>query len=938
MNEKPTYDELQQRILELERSEAELKKAGKEVKSSVLLSDALIDMSPIPIWVSDKKGTVLRTNQSLLETIQLTDDKIIGQYNVLKDENLETSGVMHKVRAVFEENKPARFSIPWKKELAGDVEVGTARDMYIDVSMFPILDTQGELLNVVCQWVDITNQRNVEDALKKSEDRFRNLAENATDMIYRMSLPDGIYEYVSPASKNLLGYSPEEFYNNPLLIKDIIHPDWYGYFEEQWGNLLEGNVLPIYEYQVIHKNKSVRWINQRNTLENDENGIPKAIEGVATDVTERRNAEEELVSSRSQLRILVDTIPDLVWLKDPDGIYLGCNQRFERFFGAKESAIIGKSDYDFVNKDLADFFRDHDRKAIAFDQSSVNEEWLTFSDDGYHGLFETINTPMRDPHGKLIGVLGIARDMTKRKQAEEFLKETERKLLEAQKMANLGFWVWDIHSGEVEWSDEVYNIFQLDPNGFTPQIDSIQALSPWPEEHQRDEELIRKAIENREPGAYEQKFLFPDGTIGYYYSTFQGIYDDQGNLTAIKGTVQGITEKKRAEEEQKRIKEQLQQAQKLESIGRLAGGVAHDFNNMLSIILGNTEMILDDLDSSNPVISYLHEIHKAAERSTNLTRQLLAFARKQTISPKVLDLNETIEGMLKMLRRLIGENIDLVWLPKINLWPIRLDPSQGDQILANLCVNAKDSIKNVGKVTIETDNVSFDNDYCCEHDGFKPGDYVMTALSDNGCGMDKEILDNLFEPFFTTKGVGEGTGLGLATVYGIVKQNSGFINVYSEPDKGTTFRIYFPRYGENILPKQMPNAKKADASGCETILLVEDEEAILSMTKMMLERLGYSVIVSSNPMEALKTGKSHAKQIHLLITDVVMPGMNGRELSKEMYKHFPDLKCLFMSGYTANVIAHHGVLDDGMQFIQKPFSRQDLATKVRKVLDEGKNP
>jgi len=397
-----------------------------------------------------------------------------------------------------------------------------------------------------------------------------------------------------------------------------------------------------------------------------------------------------------------------------------------------------------------------------------------------------------------------------------------------------------------------------------------------------------------------------------------------------------ITARKNAEVEKQKLEVQLRQSQKMESVGRLAGGVAHDFNNMLSIILGNTEMILDDLDSANPIISNLSEIQKAAERSANLIRQLLAFARKQTISPKELNLNETVEGMLNMLRRLIGENIDLVWLPKINLWSIKFDPSQVDQIMANLCVNARDSIKDVGKITIETDNVSFDSDYCREHDGFNPGDYAMIAVSDNGCGMSKEVLDKLFEPFFTTKGLGEGTGLGLATVYGIIKQNNGFINVYSEPDKGTTFRIYLSRHGENNLVKLKSESKEADARGCETILLVEDEEAILRMTAMMLERLGYTVLAASNTTVAINIGKSHHEKISLLITDVVMPGMNGRDLSKKMIQLFPDLKCLFMSGYTANVIAHHGVLDSGMQFIQKPFSRQDLAKKIREVLDEEK--
>jgi CheY-like chemotaxis protein len=299
----------------------------------------------------------------------------------------------------------------------------------------------------------------------------------------------------------------------------------------------------------------------------------------------------------------------------------------------------------------------------------------------------------------------------------------------------------------------------------------------------------------------------------------------------------------------------------------------------------------------------------------------------------VLDLNDTVAGMLKMLRRLIGEDIDLAWMPGAALWPVKIDPSQVNQILANLCVNARDAIAGVGMVTIETGNVTLDEAYCADHTGFVPGKYVMLAVSDNGHGMEKDVLDRLFEPFFTTKGVGQGTGLGLATVYGIVKQNKGFINVYSEPEKGTTFKIYLPRFAREAVEPQAAHAVKMPQSRGEMVLLVEDEAAILNMGKAMLERLGYTVLTAGTPGEALRLAEAHAKEIHLLITDVVMPELNGRDLAARIAAIKPDLKCLFMSGYTANVIAHCGVLDDGVHFLQKPFSMQDLAARVREALE-----
>ncbi|EKD38572.1 MAG: PAS/PAC sensor hybrid histidine kinase [uncultured bacterium] len=488
-------------------------------------------------------------------------------------------------------------------------------------------------------------------------------------------------------------------------------------------------------------------------------------------------------------------------------MYLSCNQVFERLFGASEAEILGKTDYDFVDRELADFFVANDRKAIAAGKPTSNEEWVTFADDGHRALLDTIKTPMYDSQGTLIGVLGIGHDITERKRAEE------------------------VNAG---------------------------------------------------------------------------------------------------------LEAQLQQAQKMEAIGQLAGGVAHDFNNMLGVILGHTELAMEQVDQGLPIYSDLEEIHAAAERSTDIARQLLAFARKQTTVPKVIDLNEMVEAILKMLRRFIGEDIDLAWLAGSGLWSIKMDPSQIDQILANLCVNARGAIAGVGKITVETANWTFDEEYCASHAGFIPGEYVRLSVSDNGCGMSKETLLHIFEPFFTTKGVGEGTGLGLATVYGAVKQNNGFINVYSEPGEGTTFTIYLPRHTEKAAVSLPAGFVDTAVGGVETILLVEDEPTILTMTTTMLQRLGYTVLPAANPREAIDLAGTAAEAIDLLVTDVIMPGMNGRDLAERLQADKPGLKCLFMSGYTADIIANQGVLDENVCFIQKPFSRVDLAAKVRQVLDSGR--
>jgi len=356
---------------------------------------------------------------------------------------------------------------------------------------------------------------------------------------------------------------------------------------------------------------------------------------------------------------------------------------------------------------------------------------------------------------------------------------------------------------------------------------------------------------------------------------------------------------------------------------------------MLGVILGHTELALDSVKPGQPLHSDLLEVQKAARRSADLTRQLLGFARRQTISPKVLDLNETVEGMLKMLRRLIGENISLVWHPGKNLWPVKMDPSQVDQILANLCGNARDAVAGVGVIKMQTQNVALlENDCAGQPPWFLPGEYVVLSVCDDGCGMDGEVIEKIFDPFFTTKDVGKGTGLGLATVYGIVKQNEGFITVRSEPGKGAAFKIYLPRHGaepgearDSIGPGPFPQ-------GRGTVLLVEDEPLLLKMCRAMLEKFGYRVLFAGSPGEALKTAREYDGGIDLLLTDVVMPGMSGTELAARVKGIYPGLKVLLMSGHTAEAVAGHALPAEGVHFIQKPYLMQDFAAKVRQLLDQ----
>jgi PAS domain S-box-containing protein len=410
--------------------------------------------------------------------------------------------------------------------------------------------------------------------------------------------------------------------------------------------------------------------------------------------------------------------------------------------------------------------------------------------------------------------------------------------------------------------------------------------------------------------------------------------EDVRLLLSISRIMSSVIERDRNSRQQASLRAQLIQSQKMESIGRLAGGVAHDFNNMLNVILGHTEMAIEDIAPESSVVYNLNEIKEAAMHSAQLTQQLLGFARKQAVAPKVIDLNETIRSMLNMLKRLIGENVVLSFRAGEGLKAVKIDPVQVDQILANLCVNSRDAISELGSISIETRNVVLDSSYCLNHIGFIAGEFVQIAVSDNGCGMDAKTKNSIFEPFFTTKAQGKGTGLGLATVYGIVKQNQGFINVYSEEGIGSVFTIYLPANDGIMLQQPAELHPISHCQGKERILLVEDETAILNMMKRMLQRMGYSTISTSSPSEAIKLAKESTEKIDLLISDIIMPEMNGKDLAERIKRIYPEMRVLFMSGYTADVIAHHGILDEGVCFMQKPFTRDQLAEKLKVALEK----
>ncbi len=523
--------------------------------------------------------------------------------------------------------------------------------------------------------------------------------------------------------------------------------------------------------------------------------------------------------------------------------------------------------------------------------------------------------------------VSFIRDITERKKAQEALQESERKYKLLIETTNTGFVILD-NEGKVLDANQEY----LRMTGRSRLEDILgRAVTDWtaPRDLERNAVAVRECLVNGLIRNLEIDYLSAQGQVipvEIHATVLSG-----GESSQILSICRDISERSLAMKEKERLNLQLIQAQKMESVGRLAGGVAHDFNNMLSVILGHVEFALRREGLEQSLYADLKEIQEAAQRSADLTRNLLAFARRQTVAPRVLDLNDTIAGILNMLRRLIGENINLTWTRGNDLWPIEIDPSQVDQILTNLCVNARDAIADIGRITINTENRICDEKQFADRPDFVAGEYVLLAVRDSGRGMNKETLRHIFEPFFTTKRVGEGTGLGLATVYGIVRQNNGFINVDSEPGQGTTIEIYLPRYVGKVAEVAAEAALESRLRGQETILLVEDEPSILKITARMLEHQGCTVLAAPTPGEAMRLAREHAGEIHILMTDVVMPEINGRDLAKNLMSLYPQLKCLFMSGWGTDVIAHQGVLEPGSRFIQKPFSMEELAAALQKI-------
>ncbi len=935
---------------------------------------AIFEAVPDIFFRVDGSGLILDCKTGSTSDLNMARSDLIGK----KIYDIPLAPVADKFRLALEDvrrtNAPVSFdySLPLHET-----------ESFCEARLIPLPEDQAVIIirNVTDRWV-------AENALKQSEKKYRLLTEKMSDVVWMTDMNLQTV-YVTPSIRAVLGYTQEERMQMP--IEEQFTPESLSFGLNAMARELvrekEGKADPNRRVSLIleycHKDGTTRWMDTVIGGLRNEQGVLTGLHGVSRDITKRKMAEDSLQQSEQKYRELASyhkRINDISIVfaeaASTEALFSKMAESLRLLTGAIAATfsiyerdthclkLVSLSADPAADEKLHIFFGpelyEMRMPVSEEDMESMLKEGLRRPKDLYELSFGAVSRELSDIvmeaggcrqiialavsyAGEVIGACAaylsgdrpvVPDDALKtfaylsgmalnRKLAEETIRKSEeqyRTIFESTATANIII-------------DENATIRMANNNfaalsGYSKQ--ELEGKMSWTAFIHPDEletmkiyHAMRRTDTGSAPAAYEFHFIDRQGDV-------KDIFINIATISATKEAVASLIDVT----EKKQLETQLVQAQKMESVGRLAGGVAHDFNNMLGVIIGNAEMAIKEVNRREPLYQSLYDILNAGMRSADLTRQLLAFARKQTVSPKIMDLNDTVTGMLKMLQRLIGENITLGWHPGRNLWKIRIDPSQIDQLIANLAVNARDAITKTGKIIIETSNVTCDIAYCADRPEWIPGDYVILAVSDSGCGIAREVLANIFEPFFTTKKEGQGTGLGLATVYGIVKQNNGFINVSSEPGQGTTFQLYLPRYQSDD-PEAAADLQETEIPrGTETILIVEDEETVLKLTKAMLEALGYNVLAARDRNHALHLAREDRGDVHLLLTDVVMPEMNGKELSERIMAIKPGLKRLYMSGYTADVIARQGVLEEGVKFISKPFSLQDLALKVREALEE----
>ncbi|MDQ7784159.1 MAG: PAS domain S-box protein [Desulfomonilaceae bacterium] len=759
------------------------------------------------------------------------------------------------------------------------------------------------------------------ESLHESEEKFRDLVDMLPQPVFEVDRA-GRLTFANSKGLEVLGYSREDL-DGGMHVGEFIALEGRPRALDYLRRVLAGGPRGGREYEALRKDGSTfpALVHAAPIKRGEE---VTGIRGVMVDLSAYKHAEEALRESEERLRTAWETSPDAFSISRlDDGVYVDVNKGFSDLSGFSREEVLGRSALD-----LTLWSEPSDRLPLV----------ARLRDKGFVKNFETklrhkngelrtvlMSAGLMTLHGKP-HVLALTKDIEDLMQAREAVARSEeifRKCFETRLVGMA------LTSSDMAWvyvNDRMCEIL-----GHTR--DEL-FLTKWPElthaeDLESDLEQYRRLLAGKIEGyVLDKRFVRKDGSVVHTTCHVGCIRRSNGEVEHIVAHVHDITDRKHLEE-------QLLQAGKMEAVGQLAGGLAHDFNNILTAILGYCSLLSHELPKEGPAADKVHQVKLAARKAADLTRQLLAFSRKQVLDVRTTDLNEIVSDTGGLLRRLIGEDVDLIVALDESAGPVQADQVQVQQILMNLVVNARDAMPKGGKLTIETANAVLDDDYARMHPEVRSGGYVVVAVSDTGKGMDPQTLSRIFEPFFTTKEKGVGTGLGLATVYGIVKQHQGHISVYSEPDRGTTFKVYFPQVEASPDSTALSGDVEPRPSGRETVLVVEDEESVRNLVCEALTVLGYRTFSASDPGEAIEICRTHFGPIDLLLTDVVLPDMDGRTLFNTLSATRSDLKVLYVSGYTENFIVHHGVLEKGVHFLHKPFDIDGLARMVRKTIDDG---
>jgi PAS domain S-box-containing protein len=893
----------------------ERKQVEKALRESEESFRAVTEKANDGIIIASSDGTHLYANRRASEITGYSVEELlkIGMRGLTHPDEIPKLSEILKKRLSGEE-VPSHYEtkIIRKDGKTLEVEISGARIFW-----------HGQVASVVIIR-DISERKKTLEILKASEDKYRALVERSLQGI--LIVQNFRIVYANERCAEIIGYPVEELLSLPTeKVVALVHPEDQALVWGRFKDRLEGkDVPPHYEYRGIRKDGSTRWLEMFSSLI-EYLGKP-AVLAALVDRTGRKRLEEILRLSEEKFSKAFKASPAWIVISSlEEGRYIEVNDAFLKSTGFSRDEVVGQSALK-----LNIWYDPRDRVRLI---SELKEK----------GSARNKEVKLRKKSGELLDILLSAEvveiagekcmlsaslDITERKRAEEALRESEEKyrLL----VENAGDVIAIVQDGYFRF----INRRATELLGYS--LDELMPRPFWEIIHPEDREKVLESYSKRlggeeTPAVYSFRVVDKEGNVKW--AEIHVVPISYGGRPGALNFIRDITERKRAEAEMASLQEQLRQSQKMEAIGRLAGGIAHDFNNLLTVIKGNSQLSLMDLQEGDPLKKNLEEIRSASDRAADLTKQLLAFSRKQILEMRVIDLNTIVKNLEKMVRRIIGEDIELVTFLTEGLGRVRADPSQMEQAIINIVVNARDAMPRGGKLTIETSNMELDEAYAKKHIAVKPGPYVMLSISDTGVGMTPEVRERVFEPFFTTKEMGKGTGLGLSTVYGIVKQSGGNIWVYSEVGKGTTFKIYLPRV-EEPLEELKEEAIKEIPQGSETVLIVEDEEVVRKLALRLLRKQGYKVLEASDGGKAFLLCEEYKEPIHLILTDVVMPGMGGRDLVERLKRIHPEARALYMSGYTDNVILHHGILEKGIDFIQKPFTLESLARKVREVLDK----